>query len=364
MKVVEVKTKKEKKKFLEFRTQIYKENPMFIDNDLFVLKELFFGKSSFTENKEIIPLYIEDKRGNIVCEAIAIYTKELSEYISLSYFQSKKGQEKAVKELISKVNDLGKKFNCKKIVIGLCGHVNYGLGLLDSHFNTKNSFSSSSNPDYYNDYFRNLKCSEIKLNTYKLHNIDNRLDRYKSIIRKLESNYEFRFFNKKEFDYYSKIYTDLNNECFVKHRYYYKRTYKEDKEMLKELFMFMKEDSLIFAFKDNIPVGFIMWYPDFNYLAKNGEAFGPIHYIRNIFNNKKIKTAKVMEYGIKEEYRKVGLPIALLNEIFKTLKKNYKNITSAETSWILEENKDSNSVCKTICDELYKRYVVYEKKVK
>ena len=48
MKVVEVKTKKEKKKFLEFRTQIYKENPMFIDNDLFVLKELFFGKSSFT----------------------------------------------------------------------------------------------------------------------------------------------------------------------------------------------------------------------------------------------------------------------------------------------------------------------------
>lgn len=362
MKAVVVKSKKDKNKYLNFRKEIFNNYPHYVDNDYFVLKELFFGKSSFTNNKEIIPINIENKKGNVVCQGIIIYTKELKEYISLSYFMSKENQEQAVKLLVSKTNELGKKYKCKKIVIGLNGHVNYGLGFLDSHYEEKNSFSGATNPKYYNDYFRNMRCKEIKLNTYKLNKIDNRLDRYKAVLNKLESNYEFRYFDKKKFDEYSKIYTDLNNKCFINHRYYYKRTYQEDKEMLKELFLFMKEDSLIFAFKDNKPVAFIMWYPDFNKLVKSKEAFGTIHFFRNIFKNKKIKTAKVMEYGVLEEYRKVGLPLALLHRIFNVLPKY--NIKDVETSWILEENKDSNSFCKAICDSLYKRYVVYEKRIK
>ena len=73
----------------------------------------------------------------------------------------------------------------------------------------------------------------------------------------------------------------MGNKCFINHRYYYKRTYKEDIEMLKELFLFMKEDSLIFAFKDNKPVAFVMWYPDYNELAVPGEVFGSKHFFKN-----------------------------------------------------------------------------------
>jgi hypothetical protein len=69
-----------------------------------------------------------------------------------------------------------------------------------------------------------------------------------------------------------------------------------------------------------------------------------------------------MEYGILDEYRKVGIPICLLNKIFEVVKG--RHFTNVETSWILEENKDSNSVCEAVCDELYKRYVVYEKRIK
>ncbi len=361
MKLIEVKTKQDKKRFLKFRKQIFK-NTEYVDNDYFVLKELFFGKSSFTDNKTIIPVMIENKKGSIVCEGIIIYTKELKDYIELSYFNSLEGQNKAVKLLMSKVNDLGKELKCKKIVIGLNGHVNYGLGFQCSNYDTKNSFSGSCNHKYYNDYFKELKCDEIYLSTYILNTIDNRLDRYKAIINKLESKYTFKYFDKKKFDYYSKIYTDLNNTCFINHRYYFKRNYKEDKEMLKELFMFMKEDSLIFAFDEEKPIGFIMWYPDFNELAKKGTSFGAIHYIKNKLFNKKIKRAKVMEYGVIDEYRKVGLPVVLLHQIFKATKKY--GVKSAETSWILDENTDSNSFCKQICDDVYKRYVVYEKKIK
>ena len=105
-----------------------------------------------------------------------------------------------------------------------------------------------------------------------------------------------------------------------------------------------------------------MWYPDFNELVKQGDYFGTKHFFFFLFFNKQIKKIKVMEYGILDEYRKVGLPIGLLNKIFEVVKG--RNYTDVETSWILEENKDSNSVCEAICDGLYKRYVVYEKRIK
>lgn len=68
-----------------------------------------------------------------------------------------------------------------------------------------------------------------------------------------------------------------------------------------------------------------------------------------------------MEYGILDENRRSGLALALINQIFKNLK-NY-HINRAETSWILDENKDSNSFCQAICDSRYKDYVTYEKDI-
>jgi len=68
-----------------------------------------------------------------------------------------------------------------------------------------------------------------------------------------------------------------------------------------------------------------------------------------------------MEIALLEDYRKIGLPLGLLNQI-KLCLDRYK-IKSLETSWVLEENYASNSVCKAICDEEYKRYVVYEKAI-
>ena len=240
--------------------------------------------------------------------------------------------------------------------------MNYGLGFLYSHYNEKNSFSATANPEYYNDYFEKMNCEKIFLNTYRTLVDYSKIQKYDSLIEKLNRNYSFKYFDKNNFDYYSKIYTDLNNKTFCKHRYYYKRNYEEDKEMLKELFLFMKEDSLIFAFDGNKPVGFVMWYPDFNELVKKGDAFGAKHFIKNKLFGKNIQSGKLMEYGILDEYRKSGLVMCLLNEVFIALKKH--NIDCIKSSWILEENKDSNSVCKALCDEVHKRYVVYEKKIR
>lgn len=361
MEIVEVNSRKTQKEFLAFRKQLYSKSP-FIDNNYILAKEVFDGKLNFMKQTKVFPVMIKDEGNSILCEGMVVYSKELPEYVQLCFFESLSEQKEAVRELIQYAKEKGKEQNCVKLVAGLYGHVNYGLGLLTSHFNSKNSFSSGCNPKYYIDYFRTDEWEEITLNSYVIEKVDNRLNKYGALIRKLEAGYEFKYFDRRNWDYWSKLYTDLNNECFAGHRYYYHRDYIDDEQMLKELFLFMKEDSLIFAFHDGEPAGFIMWYPDFNELAKEGENFGAKHFIRNIFGRKKIKTAKIMEFGVREPYQKSGLALALVKKVGDAMK-NY-NCDRVESSWILSENADSNSVCAAICDGIYKTYSTFETQLK
>ena len=361
MRIVKADTKREQKRFLDFRRQIYINQNKYVDNNYYMVKEIFAAKLNYVKRIKIFPVNIVDDKNQILCQGIIAYSSELPEYIQLCFFEALEEQQSAVDMLIEEVRRVGRELKCNKMVIGLYGHVNYALGFQDCGFGEKNSFAANANEKYYNDYFRHYQMEEIKLNTYKISKIDNRLERYSALLRKLYKNYEFKFFDKKQFDYFSKIYTDLNNECFANHRYYYHREYEDDREMLEELFMFMKEDSLIFAFKDNKPVAFVLWYPDFNELAKKGEAYGAKHYIKNLLQNKKIKTAKVMEFGVIEEYKKIGLPLALLHKIWGIL--DHYGCEKAVTSWILDENIDSNSICQAVCDEKDKVYVVYEQTI-
>lgn len=361
MKIIHADSKKQQRDFLRFRKNLYKSRKLYIDNNYFMIQEIFSGKLNYTKKIHFYPVSVQDEQKNIVAEGIIVYAPKLPEYIQLCFFEALEGQQDAVELLIFEANRIGRMHNCSRMVIGLCGHVNYGLGLQNSHYGEVNTFSSPANDEYYNEYFRKMGCDEVLLNSYQIAQIDNRLERYQALLRKLENKYEFRIFDKKQFDYYSKIYTDLNNACFANHRYYYERDYEDDKEMLKELFYFMKEDSLIFAFLDGKPVAFVMWYPDFNELVKKGDAFGTKHFFVNLLKNKKIKTAKVMEFGVLEEYKKVGLPLALLHQIFGILK-NY-GCTSIDTSWVLEENLDSNSICQAVCDKKHKEFVVYERTI-
>ena len=357
MRIVEVTTKQQQKRFLAFRRECYRTVGRYVDNQAFMLREVFAGKTCFPEHKDIRVLYVEDEE-RVLCQGILIWAEELPEYAQLCFFESREGQEAAVELLLKEAKNFGKGHGCKRLVIGLYGHVNYGLGFQTDRYEEKNSFSAAGNPAYYNEYFAGPEFEKIYLNSYKTARFGENIKRFERLLRHVEKSYTFRYFDKKNFDRDAKIYTDLNNVCFAKHRYYYKRNYKEDAEMLKELFLFMKEDSVIFAYDGDTPVGFVMWYPEYNELLRGGEEFGVTAFFKNRLFGHKIETVKVMEFGILEEHRRKGLPLALVNHVYLCAQK--RGIHKAESSWVLAENGDSNSVCSAVCEENYKRYVVYE----
>lgn len=361
MNFVKANNRADQKRFLDFRKTIYKERGLYVDNGYFMVCEIFSDKLNFTHDRFVCPVYITEGE-KILCECIFFWAKEMPEYLQLCFFEALPDCEKAVSFLLKKAEKQIEKWadkGCKKLVIGLHGHLNYGLGLLASHYDQCNSFSSPGNPEFYIDYFRNAGCKEVLLNSYRCGLPDTRISRYDALLRKLYKNYSFRYFDKKHFKEDAKLFCDLNNECFYDHRYYYNREYIDDYEMLKELFLFMKEDSIIYAFNKGKPAGFILWYPDFNELAKCGEAFGTKHFFTNKICGSRIKTAKVMEYGVLEEYRGSGLALALIQKAYEAIQRY--GITEVETSWVMADNADSNSFCKELCDGLYKKYIVFEK---
>ena len=72
-----------------------------MDNNLFVLKELFQRKTSFTKQKRIFVYNVEED-DVVVCQGLIIYAEQLPEYIQLCFFESEPNQDSAVKLLVEK----------------------------------------------------------------------------------------------------------------------------------------------------------------------------------------------------------------------------------------------------------------------
>ena len=78
MKVVYVTDKSGRNKFIRFRRQLYKENPIYVDNNLFMLKEVFARRTCFIDNKKILVINIEED-GEVLCQGILVYAKDLKD---------------------------------------------------------------------------------------------------------------------------------------------------------------------------------------------------------------------------------------------------------------------------------------------
>jgi len=116
------------------------------------------------------------------------------------------------------------------------------------------------------------------------------------------------------------------------------------------------------AFIDREPAGFIVTIPNYNeVLAKMGGSLGPIGLLRFLTARRKIKSCRLMLFGICPEYRKRGADAVLMASNHRAvLARGY---TEAEFSWILEENELTKRAAEMMGGRPYKRYRIYEKEI-
>ncbi len=352
MNIIEVKTKEDKERYIQFIYEVYKNDSNFIDMNVILVKNFLYKKDEYAKRANIIPIIIEDGEIKLVCMYIST---DDSKELRLSFLEFLPHSQIYLKQIIEYGKKLLKKLNLEKIIVGINGQISYGLGILVHGHNDKFEFNSNYNPDYYVQELDELIKTKKRAFSY-IYDAQKSLESFnQEMLSNIYSNYTFRYMNKRYFKKDMLIFGKLCHETLENTPYYSTKTPYEMYELMKMMRFLMKNQDIIFALKDGKEVGFIFTHPDY------AEFFDKpkINYIK-LFLKLIFKRPKNVIYniiGVLPEHQKNGLAIGLIDYSIKMRKKNYQQGVS---SFILEDNIQSTNLCKKISIGISKEYRLYE----
>ena len=256
----EVKTKKEKKEYIDFIYKLYENDKKYCDMNITFVKNFLYKKDSFAKRCEVLPIFIED---NDEIKLECMFIVDTSDEIKLSFLEFKKNSKKYLKELIKYSKKLLKQFDKKKVIVGVNGQVSYGLGFLTNEYNRDFEFNSNYNLDYYTKEMDEVFPIIKKAFSYN-YKATNSLSFFdQNILDNVYSNYEFRYFDMKHFKRDMLIFGNLCHKSLKGTPYYSKKTPYEMYELMKQIRFIMKKEDIIFAMKDGKEVGYVYTHPDY-----------------------------------------------------------------------------------------------------
>lgn len=336
MEIIEIKTKKQKKAYIDFVFSIYKNDDKYCDlNNMFV-KNFLYKKDSYAKRCKVFPLIIKD--GEIKAVGIYIFDNNSTD-LKLSFVEFLPDAEKYLRALIEYGKQIAIKNNFKEMVIGINGHISYGLGILENN-GCDYEFNSNYHPKYYTDELDKLGLIKKKAYSY-IYDLNNTANlRNDALLKTVYENYSFRCFNPKNFKKEMLIFGDLCHKTLVNTLYYSEKTNEEMYELMSEMKMVLKKEDIIFALKDGKEIGFVFAHPDYAELFKT-KKFNKLSFYLG-YKFKKINKLIYNIFGILPEHQSKGLAVALIYETLN-VRKN-KPYDRAVSSFILKDNIPSTKV--------------------
>jgi len=350
---------KNRKAFLNFYKKQYLNNPLKRDSLSGLLKGLLYGKSQLCSSVDLEPLIVMDN-DEITMICMLAFAHRMPDYLQIGFFESREFSMEAFGLILNRAEQSAREKGAVKISASLNIHVNYGLGFLASDYDKKQSFGMAHNPEFYNFYFEKSGFNAIDMVSYKkdMKSMDQLLN--SNVLEKLRERYTVREVDFKNLKSECLIYTEVNNQSFGNHLFYYPRKSEEDFELFKDLRFLLKSENLLFVEKSGVPVGFMLWYPDFNQIMKPCETVGLLTVIKNKLFSKKIKTFKIVEMGVIPGEQNRGAILALFDYCYKCTKGKFDSL---ESGWILSGNTKSKNFGIKWADGESKQYKAYIKEL-
>ncbi len=351
------------KTFEKVKTDIYRGNPHFRGTEASVEHLLLHEESAFNKHSKVLMFVVRD--GNdLVARFALIHDFWLADYVQVSFFDA----QPALGDLYALIEkEIRTHFpQCAKVVVGLNGHLNYGAGILLNRFDEPPVFGLPYNPEYYAAYFSQLECRKMVTFRFSMDAYAAWAESY--ISYRPINGLTVRFMDKKRIKEESAIYTKLNNESFLKHPYWAKRDSEEDLELFYPFRFLLDNENLIFAEVKGKPVGFFLWYADFNQLVSGSRDLNALDVIRYRLG-KKPNAFRFTEIGILPEYQRSTVALAMLNKALPTVRS--KGYEFCEGGFIFEENLASMAFVNRLLkrsfgtyQEAYRQYATFETQLK
>ncbi len=247
--------------------------------------------------------------------------------------------------------------------------MNNECGLLIEGFDDPPCFMMPYNPPYYAELIEGYGLEKVKdLLAYWVdlyYQSDHRqLVKFAERAAKRLSGFRVRSVDMKRFNDELERFKEIYNEAWENNWGFVPLTEEEIEYMAKKMKPLVVRDLVVFAETlEGEPAGVAMAMPDYNFVFKRmkGSLF-PLGIIKFFIYRNHIPRIRLMVLGVKRKYRLRGLEYLMLGKMYDYVMK--RGYTGAEFSWILEDNEPIKAIIERFGSRIYKRYRIYEKKIR
>jgi hypothetical protein len=371
--IIEVRSKKERRQFVEFPLRLYKKNPYFVPPLYSDEMAVFTDKNAYSDTSDS-EFFLAVRDGKTVGRIQAIIQKQSNEIhtekrLRFTRFDSINDQEVA-NSLFSALEEYGRKNGLDTV----CGPLGYSdlerEGLLIEGFDKLSTFEEQYNYDYYPaliegcGYEKEIDWLEFRLRAPKEKNI--MLSRVAERALELSRLHvvDSSKFSKKE---YIERYKDGVFECIDRcysHLYGTVPITENMKKQIVDQFMLVinKRYLIIIADENDKVISFALCIPGIGKsLQKSGGRLTPCAILRLLSAIKKPKTVDLALVAILPEYQSAGINAVMLDKMTEYLESG--EIDYFETNLNLETNTQVLAQWKYFDSEQHKRRRSYVKKI-
>lgn len=345
MELVALKGRGGRRSFVRFQQGLYAGDGSYVCTGGFLLRELLERSTPFARACGGEPVAVREG-GRTLAQAILICHPGLP-YLQVSFFDGLPGQQRAVDLLLETAQLRAKALGCQGVVVGLNGHISYGVGILSSGFAYKNSFDSLYTKPYYPAYFSGLE--KKTLSTYR-----GGLEEAAAKLPPAGRGLQVERARLRDFYQETERMRELCERTIGTTFLYYPTQPGHFYHLMKDLRPFLRDENLLFAKNGRgEDVGFLFWHPDFNQALPAGREV-PVWGIglSCLLGRGKLSTAKLNAMGALCP----GAVSALLGAFAQIARGRYRDV---ETNFVWDNNGPSTRLNRHLLGEAHRTYEVY-----
>ncbi|MFZ1376060.1 MAG: hypothetical protein WAS25_05640 [Geothrix sp.] len=353
MRLIQVTSRRQRAKFVNFIYDLYRDDPGFVDTSV-LLTRMFLERSDRFTRESILRVLAVVEGERTLAQCILVFNPGFP-CQQLSFFEALPGQDGAVDLLWAEACAEAKRHDAQRIAVGLNGHVSYGVGIMTSGYGRATSFDSLYNKPYYADYFtrRGLEHHTLSTYTIDLQHIDQRYGRQDRAYRE----FSFRPMEMARFHQEMLLFGDLANRCLHDTFLYFDRDPAQLAELMRGLKWFLRPENLLFVLKDGGEVGFIFWHPDYNEVLTPGRRHSLAGFVlRYLLRRAQISTVKVNAIGVLPHYQKSGAAMGLFMTALRHAGLGYLR---GETNFVWDSNEHSRRFNLGMGNQVDRRYAAF-----
>jgi GNAT superfamily N-acetyltransferase len=370
MKIITVKSKSELLEFIKVPWNIYKNDPNWVPQLIFDTK-FILTENPFWEHAEKELYILKNDKGRTIGRIAAIIDRNYIEFQNeqagfFGFFECI-NDINASKILFDKASNYLKSKNMNVMRGPMNPSTNDECGFLFEGYNSPPRLMMPYNPPYYHELSLANGLSKAKdLYAYDMDVTTGPVERLKkltSLVNKRVPGLTVRKFNLKDFKNEIKKAISVYNSAWEKNWAFVPWTEKEFYTIASRMKELLLVDTTLLAEIDGKPVGMLIAVPDYNFVMKkmNGRML-PFGFLKFLYYKHKIDALRLMIMGVKREYRQKGIEGVMYHEGLKNaLALGFKK---SEFSWILDDNTMTQRAAEMMGGKLYKKYRIYELKLK